>query len=152
MDDWKLPWEGGCRCGSVRIRLSAPPLLAMACHCSGCQKMSASAYSLTITVPADSFELVAGETVLGGLGRDMHHFCPSCMSWMFTRPPGMDTIVNVRPTMLDDHQWVQPFVELFTAEKLPWAETGAPHSYGSMPDLADFEPLTRAYAAEGARP
>ncbi len=31
MDDWKLPWEGGCRCGNVRLRVTAPPLLAMAC-------------------------------------------------------------------------------------------------------------------------
>ena len=32
MDDWKLPWEGGCRCGEVRFRVTAPPLLSAACH------------------------------------------------------------------------------------------------------------------------
>ena len=57
MDDWKLPWEGGCRCGEVRIRVTAPPILTGACHCTGCQKMTASAFSLTVTVPADGFEV-----------------------------------------------------------------------------------------------
>ena len=26
MRDWKLPWDGGCRCGKVRFRVSAEPL------------------------------------------------------------------------------------------------------------------------------
>jgi hypothetical protein len=152
MDEWKLPWEGGCRCGETRFRLTKPPLLTMACHCTGCQRMSASAFSLSVAVPADAFELSRGKTVLGGLRRDMHHFCPRCMSWMFTRPVGMDWFVNIRATMLDEHGWFVPFVETFTREKLPWAATPARHSYEGLPDMAEYEKLTRAYAAEGARP
>ncbi|MGO7808074.1 aldehyde-activating protein, partial [Rhizobium ruizarguesonis] len=41
-----LPMEGGCRCGRVRVKISVPPLRTMACHCTGCQKMKSSAYSL----------------------------------------------------------------------------------------------------------
>jgi hypothetical protein len=152
MDDWNLPWEGGCRCGAVRIRVTKPPLLAMACHCSGCQAMSASTFSLSLAIPADGFETIEGEPVLGGLNRDMHYFCPRCMTWMFTRPPGMDWFVNLRPSMLDDHHWFEPYVETWTSEKLPWAATPARHSYETVPELAAFEPLIKAFAAEGARP
>ena len=152
MDDWKLPWDGGCRCGAVRIRVTRPPLLAMACHCTGCQSMSASAFSLSLAVPTDGFEIVAGDPVLGGLNRDMHYFCPLCLTWMFTRPPGMDWFVNLRPSLLDDHRWFVPFVETWTSEKLPWAETPARHSFATLPDLPEFEPLIRVFAAEGARP
>jgi hypothetical protein len=150
--EWALPWDGGCRCGATRFRVTKPPLLAAACHCTGCQRMSASAFSLTLSVPADGFELVTGETVRGGLSRDMHHFCPSCLSWVFTKPTGLDWLVNVRATMLDDHGWFEPFIETFTAEKLPWASTPARHSYERLPDLPEFEPLIRAYQAEGKRP
>jgi hypothetical protein len=136
----------------VRFRVTQAPLIALACHCAGCQRMSASAFSLTIIMPADGFALTQGETVLGGLNRDMHHFCPHCMSWVFTRPPAMDGLVNVRPTMLDEHGWFEPFVETFTREKLPWASTPARHSYEGFPDMAAWEPLTKAYAAEAARP
>jgi hypothetical protein len=152
MRAWKLPWKGGCRCSETRFRLTEPPLLSMACHCTGCQRMSASAFSLSIAVPASGFELTRGETVLGGLSRDMHHFCPRCMSWMFTRPIGMDWFVNVRATMLDEHGWFEPFVETFTRENLPWAATAAKYSYQAIPGMAECEKLTRAYAKEGARP
>ena len=103
MKDPKLPVEGGCRCDQVRIKVSAPPLLTMACHCTGCQKMTSSAYSLSAAIPAEGFEVIRGEPVVGGLhGASRHFFCPHCMSWMFTRPEGLDWFVNIRSTMLDD--------------------------------------------------
>ena len=152
--DWKLPWEGGCRCGEVRFRVTKPPLLSGACHCAGCQEMSASAYSLSLSLPSDGFEVIAGEPEIGGLhGPDAHHFhCPRCKSWMFTRAEGFDWFVNLRPTMLDEHGWVDAYVELWTREKLPWAATSARHSYETVPQMAEFEPLMKAYAEEGARP
>ena len=154
MSDWKLPWDGGCRCGSVRVRVTKPPLLTGACHCAGCQRMTASAYSLTVTLPADGFEVTRGEPVLGGLkGPVSHHYhCPDCMSWLFTRAEGLDWFVNLRAPMLDDHGWFEPFVELFTGEKLPWAETGASHSYEGSPEMSEWEKLMAAFAEEGARP
>ena len=152
MTEWKLPWDGGCRCGAVRLTVTKPPLLSAACHCTGCQSMSASAFSLSLAIPADGFEVTRGETVLGGLGRDMHHFCLACMTWMFTCPPGMDWFVNLRPTMLDAHGWFAPFIETFTDEKLPWATIPAEHSFATLPAPDGFQPLIEQYATEGARP
>ena len=153
MADWKLPWDGGCRCGWIRIRVSAPPLLASACHCSGCQKMSSSAFSLTLTFAADGFEVVSGEPAIGGLhGPTRHFFCPRCMTWMFTRPAGMDTLVNVRPSMLDDHSWFVPHVEFNTGEKLPWARMPAVRSYETEPPAEAYLELVEAFQRDGARP
>jgi hypothetical protein len=90
----------------VRIAVDAGPLMTAACHCTGCQRMSASAYSLTAMFAADTFRVTEGSPVIGGLrGPDLkHHFCPQCMSWMFTRfaIPDFEGFVNVRPTMFDD--------------------------------------------------
>src|SRR3569833_2743914 len=154
MEEWKLPWEGGCRCGALRLRVTLPPLLTGACHCRGCQKMSASAFSLTVTVPAAGFELVAGEPVIGGLhGHDAHHHhCPSCLSWVFTRAEGLDWFVNIRATMLDEAGWCAPFAEFWTREKLPWATTPARHSFEAVPELAAFQPLIEDFAKAGPRP
>jgi hypothetical protein len=152
MTDWKLPWDGGCRCGQTRFRVSAPPLLAAACHCTGCQRMTASAYSLSLAVPSEGFEVTSGEPVIGGLhGASRHFFCPHCKSWMFTRPEGLDEIVNLRATMLDDHGWFVPFVEFWTREGLPWAGTPATHSFATMPANETFPALVEAYAQHGAR-
>ena len=150
-DSWRLPWNGGCRCGAVRLRVTAPPLLASACHCAGCQSMSSSAFSLTLTLPASGFEVTKGEPAPGGLNRDMHHFCPECMTWMFTRIRDMD-LVNLRPTMLDDHAWFEPFVEAYLSEALPWASTGAKHRFERFPEMSEYRALIAACASEGARP
>lgn len=144
-----LPLDGTCRCGRVAIRVTAPPLLTGACHCSGCQRMSSSAYSLTATFPSEAFAVTAGEPVIGGLrGPDVHHFfCGHCMSWMFTRPEGMDWFVNVRPTMFSDTSWFRPFVESYTSQKLPFARTGAPKSYERFPQMEAYQELVEEYRA-----
>jgi hypothetical protein len=147
MANLNLPLDGGCRCGQVRIRITAPPLLTMACHCTGCQRMSSSAYSLSAAIPAEGFAVIQGEPAIGGLhGPTRHHFCPHCMSWMFTRPEGFDWFVNLRPTMLDDAGWFTPFVETFTSEKLPWATTPAVHSFETLPPLEAYETFIAEYA------
>jgi len=150
MNHWKLPWEGGCRCGRIRLRVTAPPLLTMACHCTGCQRMSSSAYSLTAAIPSQGFEVTSGEPVIGGLrGAEAHHyFCAQCMSWMFTRAQGMDWFVNLRPTMLDDPRWFKPFIETYTSEMLPWARTPAVYSFEKFPPFEDYERLTREFAEQ----
>ena len=147
-----LPLDGSCRCGQVHIRITKPPLMTAACHCRGCQKMSSSAFSLTVIVPADGLEVTKGEPVeCGTHGPDQDHMaCPHCMSWMFTRPAALDFMVNVRATLFDETGWYAPFVETQTAEKFLWAETGAPHGFDRFPGPEDMGPLIEAYAKAAA--
>jgi len=144
-----LPVEGGCLCGQVRFRIKAPPLLSMACHCRGCQKLTSSAFSLSFMVPADGFEVTQGEPVLGGAHRDdvEQFFCPNCKSWMFTRPLQAAWLVNVRTTLLDEPRWTTPFVDFYTSEKVDWVTTPAQHSFPKFPEIADFQTLMAAYQA-----
>lgn len=126
-------------------------MLTMACHCTGCQRMTASAFSLSSLYSDDDFTLTAGEPVIGGLrGPTRHYFCPSCMSWLFTRPEGLDSLVNVRSTMLDDARSFRPFMETYTSEKLSWAETGAAHSFPAFPPQDRLPELLAAFGQHGA--
>ena len=155
MTDPTLPLDGGCRCGKVRIRLAKPALLTAACHCTGCQKMTGGAYSLSVTVPAEGFALVSGDPVVGGLRGPQvhHHHCSACMSWVYTKVEGMDFFVNVRATMLDEARWFRPYLECWTSEALPWAVIGAPRSHETMPsEMAEYQALIAEYAEYGARP
>jgi hypothetical protein len=139
---------GRCRCGQVAFEVSAPPLLTMACHCRGCQQMSSSAFSLSAAIPAEAFRVTQGEPVVGGLhGGTRHYFCPHCMSWLFTRPEGLDFFVNVRTPLLDDRAWDAPFIETCTSEKLAWASTPAKHSYAQFPPPEAYQALVAEYAA-----
>lgn len=153
MTDWKLPWHAHCRCGQTALTLSAPPLITMACHCTGCQRMSASAYSLSIAFPAAGFAVTRGDPVIGGLHGDSRHYhCAHCKSWLFTRPHGMDDMVNVRATMLDDRRWYAPFVETWTSEGFPWARTGAPHSFPALPPMEAWPGMIGEFAQRGPHP
>jgi hypothetical protein len=139
--------EGGCRCGQVRFRASGRPIITMACHCTGCQRMTASAFSLSVLYSSDSFEVIQGEPVIGGLhGATRHFFCPHCMSWLFTRPEGLDEYVNVRATMFDDARGYTPFIETYTSEALPWAKTPAAHSFEKLPPMERYAELVEDYA------
>lgn len=71
---------------------------------------------------------------------------------MFTRAEGMDWFVNLRPSMLDDHGWFVPYIEVWTSEKVPWVTTPAVHSFTRQPAFDDYVKLSESYAREGARP
>jgi hypothetical protein len=155
MGDWKLPWNASCLCGQVKMRVTAPPVVAMACHCKGCQKLTSGPYSLTLMLPASGLE-VEGQTQLGALHRaeSQHHYCSRCLSWLYTTSPNLSAMgfLNFRPTMLDDASWVTPYIESNIAEKLPGVVTGAKHSFEGFPTSDKYPELMAGYAREGSRP
>lgn len=140
--------EGQCRCGKIGLAIGCPPILTVACHCTGCQRMTASAFSLGALVPADAFTVTRGEPVIGGLHGDSNHYhCEYCKSWLFSRPKGFNMVV-VKPTMFEDLRDLAPFMETWTSEKLPWATTPAEHSYAQFPPPADLPKLIQQFAAQ----
>lgn len=144
-----FPVEGGCRCGRVRFRLLAAPLMEMACHCRVCQQMTSSAFSTGLMVSADAFA-IDGETVAGGTpseARD-HRHCDRCKGWVLTAVRARPGTLNVRATLLDDPTWFAPWLETQTAEGLGWATTGAPRSYPRFPPPDELPILLAAYRAE----
>lgn len=138
---------GGCRCGKVQFEVTASPLMTMACHCTGCQRMTGSAFSLSALYFSSAFNIVTGDPVIGGLhGKTRHFFCSQCMSWLFTRPEGLDDLVNVRATLFDDGRSHVPYMETYTCEKLPWATTPAIRSFEKFPSAEDYPQLLAEFS------
>ena len=135
------------------MRITAPPIIAMACHCRGCQKLTSSAYSLTLMIPGDAFT-AEGDTELGALHREesQHYYCTRCKSWLYTTAPGLQGMINFRPTMLEDASWVWPYIESYVSEKLPGVVTGAKHSFEKFPAREQYPELMAGFARDGARP
>ncbi len=147
MSQPNLPAEGACMCGQCRVRVSAAPIITMACHCTGCQKLSASAFSLTAMVPAAGFALIAGETRIGALhGDNPYVYCANCLNWLYTELTSAP-FVNVRPGMFNVPAWSVPFIESYVSEKLPWATTPARHSFEKYPEPHQYGPLMAEFAA-----
>ena len=137
---------GECRCGRVKMELTAEPLLTFLCHCDGCQKMMASAFSLTAKVPAEGFKVVTGDPVLGGLQTGpAHYYCPHCKSCLFSKPPGQEDVVNLRMTLFEGLKSYPPFIEVYLGEKLPWVQPSAPHTYEKVPTADELPALLGEY-------
>jgi hypothetical protein len=70
------------------------------------------------------------------------------MSWLFTRPEGLDEFVNVRATMLDNARSYRPFIETYTSEALRWATTPAVHSFEKLPPMEQYPALLADFAEQ----
>ena len=123
-----LPLTGGCHCGALRYEISAPPILTYTCHCTDCQRITGTAFSLAIIVPEDAFRLTKGEPRsverIAASGRvNVRLLCPDCGCWISgTERPGADgaLIRRVRAGTLDDRSWLRPTAHFFTRSKQPW--------------------------------
>ncbi|MGI9382745.1 MAG: GFA family protein [Methyloligellaceae bacterium] len=74
-----LPIEGGCLCGAVRYRASAPPLNTSFCHCRLCQRASGAPVVAWVTFAADDFAVVQGEpAAYASSAEAVRQFCGRC--------------------------------------------------------------------------
>jgi hypothetical protein len=120
--------EGGCACGAVRYRLTAPPLIVHACHCRDCQKQTGSAFVLNMWIEKSCVEADHGlpKSVMLAAGSGKPHevlFCGNCATRLWSKyhaAPG-DTLL-VRVGTLDHPERIEPDVHIFTRSKLPWLE------------------------------
>jgi hypothetical protein len=123
-----LPLTGGCHCGTLRYEIAEAPILTYTCHCTDCQRITGSAFSLAIIVPEGAFRLTTGEPRpverIAASGRvNVRLLCPNCGCWIsgVGRPDASGEIVRrVRAGTLDDTSWLRPTAHFFTRSKQPW--------------------------------
>jgi hypothetical protein len=144
-----FPVEGGCACGAVRYRLTAAPLCVYTCHCSDCQTLTTSVFSLNGIVRADTLEIVRGElkswirTADSG-NRIPQHVCAACGVRIYTEAPQATGTRTLRLGSLDDTSWLRPAAAIWMKSAQPWV---------LMPDEVllyeagadDFRPIVQAW-------
>ncbi len=55
----QLPQTGGCQCGKLRYEITEAPRLVYTCHCTDCQRMTSSAFSMGLVIADRAFRLTA---------------------------------------------------------------------------------------------
>lgn len=126
----KLPLTGGCVCGAVRYEIAQSPRMVYACHCTDCQRITSSAFSLGMVIAEEGFCVTGAEPrlVFGGVtesGRRKQRFvCGECGTWLFGNPrpgtqhPGLVRIV--RGGTLDDTSWLRPTAHFWMRSAQKW--------------------------------
>jgi hypothetical protein len=123
----RLPLTGGCQCGAVRYEIRAEPLTVYACHCTECQRQSASAFSLSLVVARDAFVIVAGtpkqwRRVIEGTRAIACVFCGECGVRLVHNPERNPQVSIVKPGTLDDTSWLEPVGHVWTRSAQSWLE------------------------------
>lgn len=122
----KFPVEGSCQCGGVTYRLWSAPLRVVACHCKECQKLSTSAFSITMVVSASSIEFqgemgewsrVAESGNINGA-----RFCPGCGNRIYHFNPDTPDEIKLKlaPSNLSDPDMFSPTAHVWVSEKQGW--------------------------------
>jgi hypothetical protein len=119
----KLPQTGGCQCGKVRYEITQEPQSVYTCHCTACQRLTSSAFSMGLVVAETALRLSGIEPKplqrVADSGRiNTRLVCPECGSWICGVP--RDGVVRVRAGSLDDTSWLRPTRHIWTRSKQPW--------------------------------
>jgi hypothetical protein len=124
----KLPQTGGCQCGEIRYEITEEPQLVYTCHCTDCQRLTSSAFSMGVVVPEPTFRLSGIEPRqlrrIADSGRiNTRLVCPECGTWVCGIP--RDGVHRVRAGTPDDTSWLRPTRHIWTRSKQPWVAFAA---------------------------
>ena len=138
-----LPAKGSCQCGNVTYRVTSEPLATVACHCRDCQKLSTSAFSVSMLLTRDGFEILSGElsswerpTEAGGVA--LCWFCPVCSNRIYHENPALPQIIRLKPGTLDDTSQIKPQAHVWTCREQSWLHNWSDlPRFDTQPDMAE---------------
>lgn len=142
-------FAGECQCGAVKYRVSGRSATLFACHCSECQRQSASAFGMALWIKDYQLELSAGEMKrwrrTTPSGRQLNaEFCPTCGTRLFHQLDGQSEIISIKPGTLSATKTLEPVAHIWVRSAQSWVQI--PRSclqYPENPD--DFDALFRAW-------
>jgi hypothetical protein len=129
-------FTGGCVCGAIRYECSAEPIAMFNCHCRDCQRVTGSAFSPVVYLPAKDFKITKGtphyystSSEMGG--ENKRGYCAECGSRLFGG--ATDEGQGVLASSLDDPSWFKPQMDIWTSDAQPWD-----HLDSSLPQFEKY--------------
>lgn len=118
--------EGGCLCGRLRYRLTAPPIVVNCCHCRDCQRLSGSAFAINAMIETSHVQRLGPswsreDEALDVAGGSRRWCCVACGVLLFAdHHLFADAMRFVRVGTLDRGEEVSPDAHFFVRSKHPW--------------------------------
>ena len=117
--------RGSCHCGGVRYEATVDPERTTICHCTDCQKLTGSAYRVSVPANEGSFRLTSGKpsiyTKVGDSGsRRAQAFCPDCGSPLYTYDADRPKIHGLRVGCIDEREALVPRRQKWCRSALKW--------------------------------
>ena len=110
-------------CGGVRFEVTEPPVSAVSCHCTRCQRRTGTAASISARLAPGSLKILQGEDLLSawrppeGFAKV---FCSECGSGLWSQSVTDPEVISVRFGVFDDDPGVRPTCHQFVAYAAVW--------------------------------
>ena len=120
--------HGSCHCGTIRYEAVVDPDRTAICHCTDCQKLTGSAYRVSVPAEGGSFRLIQGEpsvyVKVGDSGsKRAQAFCPNCGSPLYTYDADNPTGFGLRVGCIDERASLVPKRQKWCRSALRWTES-----------------------------
>lgn len=117
--------DGGCHCGKITYEAEVDPAKVTICHCTDCQKLTGSAYRVTVPAPKAAFRLLTGQpkiyikTAESGTQR-AHGFCPDCGTPIFATQVTDPQVYGIRVGTTRQRAELRPGKQAWCRSALGW--------------------------------
>lgn len=115
---------GGCLCEAVRYVCDGPALNTVHCYCRDCRKLGGTGHATHAIFKEKVFSVtgaLADYVKTADSGRTINRrFCPVCGSAIYHTRDGMEGLVVVRASSLDDPEAVTPSKAIYAAQAPSW--------------------------------
>jgi len=117
--------DGGCHCGNITYEAEIDPGKVGICHCTDCQTLSGSAFTVFVPAPVEGFRLLTGQpklyvkTAESGNQR-AQAFCPECGSRLYAAAVTDPQTLNIRVGTARQRRELAPRAQLWCRSALEW--------------------------------
>ncbi|MER2536676.1 MAG: GFA family protein [Rhizobiaceae bacterium] len=118
--------DGGCHCGAIAYEAEIDPDKVSICHCTDCQKITGTAFRVTVFAPESDFRILRGlpkeylRTAESG-NRRANGFCPDCGSQLYaTSVGGGPKVYGIRLGTSRQFADLPPKRQTWHRSAMPW--------------------------------
>ncbi len=117
--------HGACHCRAVRYEAEVDPDHVTICHCTDCQRLTGTAYRVTIRALRKDFVLLAGmpktyvKIAQSGAQR-AQVFCADCGSPLYTHAIESSDTLGLRLGCIDERRQFEPRQQVWCDSALGW--------------------------------
>ncbi|MGH7006394.1 MAG: GFA family protein [Alphaproteobacteria bacterium] len=118
--------RGSCHCEAIKFEADIDPGKVSVCHCTDCQKLTGTAFRMTVPAMASSVAFLSGTPKIyvktAASGRQRHHgFCGQCGTPLFSVAAGPDPATyGIRVGTLSQRGKLKPSKQIWLRSALPW--------------------------------
>jgi len=117
--------DGNCHCGRIALEAEIDPSEVGICHCTDCQRLTGTAFRVSVGVKAENFRILRGspqeyiKTADSG-ARRVQGFCGDCGTPIFATSADDRTAYGLRVGCLTQRAALTPTKQIWRCSALPW--------------------------------